>query len=63
MRDLQEAVKVRRGTLKPVIGKLGRLSDEVKVNEMLVSGVGVQGKLEMVVVVELAKAKNVGERL
>lgn len=53
------AEKVRKRMLKPVIGKLLRLSDAVEVNEMLVSGVGVQGKLEVVVDAQLARAKNV----
>ncbi len=48
---------VRDGKLDPYIGKLSRLSDAVEVNEMLVSGVGVLGKMEFLVDAELAKSR------
>ena len=46
---------VREGKLNPVIGGLYRLSDAVKINEMLAGGQGVMGKLEMIVDEELWK--------
>ena len=47
---------VRDGKLKPFVGKLFKLADAVEVHETLLSGAGVQGKLEMIVDAELAKA-------
>ena len=47
---------VREGRLKPFIGKLFKLADAVRVHEMLLSGAGVQGKMEMIVDTELAQA-------
>ncbi|MCJ1396032.1 hypothetical protein MMC18_008919 [Xylographa bjoerkii] len=44
---------VREGRLKPVVGKLWRLEDAVRVNEMLATGEGVVGKMEMLVDDEL----------
>ena len=49
--------KVREGKLDPIIGKYFPLSDAIPVNEMLVSGVGVQGKLLFVVDKKLATGK------
>ncbi len=53
------AQKVRDGKLDPFIGQLFPLSDAVKANQILISGVGVMGKMEFVVDAELAKAKKV----
>ena len=47
---------VRNGRLKPFVGRLFKLADAVAVNESLISGAGVQGKLEMIVDAELARA-------
>ncbi|MCJ1384433.1 hypothetical protein MMC17_007549 [Xylographa soralifera] len=44
---------VREGRLQPVVGKLWRLEDAVRVNERLASGEGVLGKMEMLVDDEL----------
>ncbi|MCJ1399940.1 hypothetical protein MMC11_003143 [Xylographa trunciseda] len=44
---------VREGRLRPVVGKLWRLEDAVRVNERLASGEGVVGKMEMLVDEEL----------
>ncbi|KAI9883324.1 MAG: mitochondrial peripheral inner membrane protein [Watsoniomyces obsoletus] len=58
--DFEEvAQKVRDGKLDPFIGQLLPLSEAVKANQMLVSGVGVIGKMEFIVDAELAKAKKV----
>jgi NADPH2:quinone reductase len=43
---------VRKGDLQPVIGSLWRLKDAVEINERLVHGEGVAGKMEMLVDVE-----------
>ena len=58
IKDFSDCVqKVREGKLDPIIGRYFPLSDAVPVNEMLVSGVGVQGKLLFVVDKDLAKGK------
>ena len=44
---------VREGDLAPAIGSLWQLKDAVEINEMLVSGRGITGKLEMLVDQEL----------
>ena len=49
--------KYARASLTQIIGRYFPLSDAVPVNEMLVSGVGVQGKLLFVVDKDLAKGK------
>ena len=46
---------VRDNRLKPVVGKLFRLSEAVEANEMLVSGANVRGKMEFIVDADLAK--------
>ena len=51
------ADKVREGKFNPFIGKLFRLDEAVKANEMLVSGQGVTGKMEYIVDAELAAQK------
>jgi NADPH2:quinone reductase len=43
---------VRKGTLNPVVGSLWQLKDAVEINERLVHGEGVVGKMEMLVDVE-----------
>ena len=59
IKDFQAcAQKVREGKLDPIIGKYFPLSEAVRVNEMLVSGAGVQGKLLFLVDKELAKSKQ-----
>jgi NADPH:quinone reductase len=40
---------VREGRLNPAIGSLWQLKDAVEINEMLASGRGITGKLEMIV--------------
>ena len=52
------AQAVRAGRLDPFVGSLLPLRDAVKANEMLVSGVGVTGKMEFIVDAELAKSKG-----
>ena len=52
------AEKVRTGRMKPFVGQLFRLSDAIKLNEYLVSGQGVFGKMEMLVDADLAKANG-----
>ena len=49
--DYEEVIvpAVRDGRLKPVIGPLFQLKDAVRINEMLSTGEGVVGKLEMLV--------------
>lgn len=47
--------KVRTGELLPHIGRLFRLSEAVEANQMLVSGVGVMGKMEFIVDADLAR--------
>ena len=49
---------VRDGKLKPFVGQLFKLSDAVVVNEQLVSGTSVMGKLEMVVDAVLANSNG-----
>jgi NADPH:quinone reductase len=57
LRDFESVLQaVRDGRLKPFIGKLFKLADAVKIHEILVSGAGVQGKMEMIVDAELAQA-------
>jgi len=50
-RDFEDVLlkAVRKGELNPKIGGLWKLKDAIKINEMLVSGDGVVGKLEMLV--------------
>lgn len=52
-------VKVREGKLEPGISKLYRLSKAVEVNEMLVHGGGVTGKMVFVVDGKLAEEKGI----
>ena len=57
LRDFEIVLEaVREGRLKPFIGKLFKLADAVRVHEILLSGAGVQGKMEMIVDAELAQA-------
>ena len=59
LKDFEEVAQaVRAGKLDPFVASLLPLRDAVKANEMLVSGVGVTGKLEFVVDAELAKSKG-----
>ena len=59
LRDLDKIVQaVRDGSLDPVVGKLFRLDDAVAANSLLVSGVGVRGKMEFVVDADLAAAHH-----
>jgi hypothetical protein len=57
LRDFEIVLRaVRDGRLKPFVGKLFKLADAVRIHEILVSGAGVQGKMEMIVDATLAKA-------
>ena len=59
LRDLDKIVQtVRDGSLDPIVGKLFRLDDAVAANSLLVSGVGVRGKMEFVVDADLAAAHH-----
>jgi hypothetical protein len=40
---------MRRGSLKPMIGSMWQLKDAIEINERLVHGEGVAGKMEMLV--------------
>ena len=56
MRDFMALLeKVRAGKLNPRVAKLSRLSDAVRANESLVSGVDVLGKMMFIVDAKLAK--------
>lgn len=58
IKDFLDCVqKIRDGKLDPIVGKYFPLADAVPVNEMLVSGAGVQGKLLFIVDKDLAKGK------
>lgn len=52
------AQKVREGELDPVVSKLFKLSEAVHVNELLVHGGGVKGKMVYVVDGDVAKEKG-----
>lgn len=59
IKDFEAVLQVvRDGKLKPFIGKLFRLSEAIKGNELLVSGAGVIGKMEFIVDGELARTRN-----
>ena len=57
LRDFEIVLQaVRDGRLKPFVGKMFKLADAVSIHETLLSGAGVQGKMEMIVDAELAQA-------